>query len=71
MTNRLADDILNGPTEIADFTGFSEHAVRHYIRKGAMPSFRAGSRIMARKSSILNWIAAQEAANAPAPRLAA
>lgn len=66
MTTSLADDLLNGPAEIAAFTGFSEHAVRHYIRKGAMPAFRAGSRIMGRKSSILSWAAAQEASNAPA-----
>ena len=62
----LADDLLNGPAAIAAFTGFSEHAVRHYIRNGAMPAFRAGSRIMARKSTILDWVAAQEAAaNSP------
>jgi ribosomal protein S8 len=66
-TDSLAHDLLNGPKEIAAFTGFSEHAVRHYVRNQTMPAFRAGTRIMSRKSSILSWIEAQEAkSKAPA-----
>jgi hypothetical protein len=61
-TPDLADDLLQEAHEIAEFI-FGDpsrfRSVYHLKRKG-LPTFKLGSTICARKSTILEWIAAQE-----------
>ena len=59
----LADDILNGATQIAAFIGLPARSVYHAVDAGTLPVFRIGAKICARKSTLLAWVAAQEAAN--------
>ncbi|WMT88667.1 DNA-binding protein [Pelagibacterium sp. 26DY04] len=69
----LADDLLNGAKEIAAFMGLPARSIYHAIEAGTLPCFRIGAKICARKSTLLTWVAAQEAANdnRPAARVAA
>jgi hypothetical protein len=59
----LADDILRGADEIAEFI-FGESASRrkvYYLAECTkLPVFRLGSVLCARRSVLLNWITAQE-----------
>lgn len=64
----LAADILWGAAEIARFVLGDPSRVKdvyHYLNKVApdrrIPSFRIGSLICARRSTIMRWIEAQEA----------
>lgn len=59
--DNIADDILRGADEIAAFIGENPRAVYYAIKKGKIPHFRIGENIRARKSSLLAWIAEQEA----------
>ena len=54
-------DILWRVKPIAAFLGLSEKAAQHRIDKGEVPTFRMGGTICARRSTLLAWIAAQEA----------
>ena len=59
----LAGDILYGADEIAEFLfGDRKHRRRVYnlVESNRLPSFRIGINICARKSILLEWIAAQE-----------
>ncbi len=69
----LADDLLNGAKEIAAFMGLPARSIYHAIEAGTLPCFRIGAKICARKSTLLAWVASQEAANdnRPAARAAA
>lgn len=58
----LADDILQGADSIAKFMGVTRRQAYHFVADGRIPTFRIGAIICARKSTILNWIAQQEAA---------
>ena len=59
----LADDILRGADEIAEFI-FGERASRrkvYYLAECTkLPVFRLGSLLCARRSVLLGWIAGQE-----------
>jgi hypothetical protein len=59
----LADDILRGADQIATFI-FGERGSRrkvYYLAECTrIPVFRLGSVLCARRSVLLNWIAAQE-----------
>lgn len=59
----LADDILRGADEIAEFL-FGDRASRrkvYYLAECTrLPIFRLGSVLCARRSVLLNWIAGQE-----------
>ncbi|RWB89249.1 MAG: DNA-binding protein [Mesorhizobium sp.] len=57
----LAADILRGAAAIADFLGFERRAVYHAVSKGSLPTFRIGEVVCARRSTLTNWIEAQEA----------
>lgn len=62
----LAEDILRGADEIAAFMfGSACHRRKVYYLTGeasrGLPHFKMGSLICARKSTLLRWIAEQEA----------
>jgi excisionase family DNA binding protein len=49
----LADDLLDGVTAIAAFTGFTERKIYHLAEKGQLPLFKLGERKWcARKSTL-------------------
>jgi excisionase family DNA binding protein len=56
----VADDVLNGANEIARFLGISRRSVYHYIENGELPVFRLGSKLCARKSTLIRHIEALE-----------
>ncbi|MCG5241354.1 hypothetical protein ACIU1J_27440 [Azospirillum doebereinerae] len=56
----LADDMLIGAAAIAAFTGLPARKVYHLAEQEAIPVFRMGATLCARKSTWLAWIAAQE-----------
>jgi len=61
----IADDLLRGADEIAEFVfGSKQHRRKVYYLTGDarthMPHFRMGSVLCARKSTLLAWIARQE-----------
>jgi hypothetical protein len=59
----LADDILRGADEIAEFIFGSRSSRRkiYYLAECTkLPVFRLGSVLCARRSVLLNWIAGQE-----------
>ncbi|MBZ0138569.1 MAG: DNA-binding protein [Pseudorhodoplanes sp.] len=61
----LADDLLRGADEIAEFVfGNTKHRRKIYYyatdAKLRMPVFRIGAIICARKSTLLEWIRQQE-----------
>jgi hypothetical protein len=59
----LADDILRGADEIAEFI-FGERGSRrkvyYLVECTKLPVFRLGSLLCARKSVLLSWISGQE-----------
>lgn len=57
----LADDLLNGVGEIAEYTGWKERRVYHLIENAGFPAFKVGGRLCARRSTILVWIKKLEA----------
>ena len=52
----LADDILNGVTEIAEVLGQSRRRTYHLLVSGKIPAFQLGRRWHARRSTLLNFI---------------
>lgn len=63
----LADDLLSGAKAISIFVYGSDdetstRRIYHAVDKLGLPTFRMGSTICARRSSILKWIERQEAA---------
>lgn len=62
--DNLANDILRGADAIAAFLGFPRRAIYHLVSKGALPSFRLGETVCARKSTLTAWISEQERAAA-------
>ena len=68
----LKIEILDGAEAIANFLSLRKRTIYHLAETGAIPVFRLGSKIMARKSTLLAWMDAQEqAALAPVEREAA
>jgi hypothetical protein len=61
-------DVLNGYEEIAAALGITVPQAKHRAAIGAIPIFRQGRRVMARRSSIAKAMAAQEAAAAAGAR---
>jgi hypothetical protein len=63
MQHELADDLLRGADEIAEFI-FGERRSRrkvYYLAECTkLPVFRLGSVLCARRSVLLNWISSQE-----------
>jgi len=56
----LADDLLRGADDIAAFLGLAPRAVYHAASRAALPTFRIGAILCARRSTLLAWIAEQE-----------
>lgn len=56
----LADDVLHGTREIADFLGLAPRNASYHIEQGRIPCFRLGKAVCARKSTLLQWVAEQE-----------
>jgi hypothetical protein len=62
----LADDVLRGAEQIADFLFGDRRQTRkiyHIASTSHFPSFRLGAILCARKSKIIEWISAQERKN--------
>ena len=54
-------EILTGAKAIGRFLGLSTRQVFHRVEDGTLPTFRMGKNICARPSTLLAWIAEQEA----------
>jgi len=64
VVQRIDDDILQGAAQIARFLFGSEsdrRRVYFLVESGALPHFRLGGTICARKSTLIDWIENQEA----------
>jgi hypothetical protein len=48
----LAEDMLKGAKRIADFTGFNEREIYDLARANALPVFKVGKHLCARKSEL-------------------
>ncbi len=62
--DELAPDILRGAGDIAKFLfgdRGSKRQVYHLAQTQCLPTFRLGSTLCARRSTLLKWIADQEA----------
>jgi hypothetical protein len=61
--NELADDLLRGADEIAEFifgTRGGRRKIYYLAETSHLPVFRLGSVLCARRSVLLSWIAGQE-----------
>jgi hypothetical protein len=59
----VGDDLLEGAEAIGAFLfgpGAKARRAFYLIEKSMIPHFRIGKRIMARKSTLLRWLAEQE-----------
>lgn len=65
-------DLLTGHKAIADYMGWSPRQVQYRAANGAIPTFKVGSFVCARKSSLVQWAAdrADEAARRTGERCA-
>lgn len=60
---RLSDDLLKGADEIAEFLFGSpqrRRQVYHLVATSRLPVIRIGAKLCARRSTLMNWIEAQE-----------
>ncbi|MDB5616099.1 DNA-binding protein [Tardiphaga sp.] len=67
MGSELASDLLEGADAIATFIyGDKKHRrkVYHLASTNSLPTFNLGAIICARKSTLLDWIEAQEGRSA-------
>ena len=60
--DNLADDLLVGVTAISEFTGMKPRTLYHLAAKRAIPTFKMGDLVCARKSKLIAFIETQEAA---------
>jgi len=56
----LADDILHGADEIAQFLGITRRSVYYHAELNQLPVFRLGNQLKARKSTLVQHIAQLE-----------
>ncbi|GAB4069563.1 helix-turn-helix domain-containing protein [Ancylobacter sonchi] len=54
-------DVLYGASAIADFLGVSPNTIYYRVQSGSLPTFRLGSSICARRSTLRAWMEEQEA----------
>jgi len=59
--DNVADDLLKGADDIASFMGMDRRAIYYSISKGRLPTFRIGTNVFARKSTLRTWISEKEA----------
>lgn len=57
----LAEDLLHGARSIAGYLGLTQKQVYAHFERGHLPCFRIGAIICLRRSTLLDWIAQQEA----------
>ena len=57
-----ADDLLHGADEIGAFVNEKPRRIYYLAERGELPVFRIGQHLYARKSTILRWFEALEAA---------
>ena len=57
----LADDLLDGATAIAKFTGFKVRRVFYLCEQGELPAFKIGTRWCARKSELCKMLRSEKA----------
>lgn len=65
MTNNRSEffeDVLDGAKAIGSFIGLTDRQVFHAVERGHLPVVRLGTKIMARRSTLLKWFEAQEQA---------
>lgn len=55
------NDLLDGANAIGQFLGLTNRQVYHAVESGKLPVVRLGTKIMARRSTLLKWFEAQEA----------
>ncbi|QJR19126.1 helix-turn-helix domain-containing protein [Pelagibacterium halotolerans] len=58
--DNLKNEILDGAGAIAEFLSLPKRTIYHFAENGTIPTFRLGSKIMARRSTLLAWLEAQE-----------
>lgn len=56
----VADDIIRGANKIAKFLGENPRRILYLHERKAIPTFRMGAAVCARKSTLLDWISKQE-----------
>ena len=61
VVKTISQDVLYGADAVGGFTGLNPRQVYHLAQTNKIPVFRMGTLICARKSTILQWIADQEA----------
>lgn len=61
-------DLLYGMPRIAAFLRMKPAQARHLSDKGSLPTFRIGRRVCARRSTLRQWLADQEAAARAKPQ---
>lgn len=61
MEQRLADDLVVGAKEIAEYLGKTERQTRHWIAIGSIPTFKIGGKVAAYKSRIAAHLTKLEA----------
>lgn len=54
-------DLLHGAVEIADFLGLNKRKAEYWIASTDVPVFKIGRAICARRSTLNQWLADQEA----------
>ncbi len=59
---QLASDVLWGAAAIAAYLGLPRRSVYHLAATGALPHFRAGDIVAARKSELAAWASSTRAA---------
>ena len=57
----LADDLMTGVVEIADYLGTTRRRTFYLVEKGHIPAFKIGGRWCCRKSSLLAHMGQLEA----------
>jgi len=65
MTQNLAQDLLEGADAIAEFMYGDlrkRRRVYYLAERGLIPTFKLGETLCARRSTLVSWIQAQEAA---------
>ena len=63
QSGKLAHDLLRGADQIADFLfddAGERRKVYHLAETSRLPVFRLGSKLCARRSVLMSWIASQE-----------
>lgn len=60
--NTQPGDLLIGAQAVADALGIKRRQVFHLIEKQLIPTFRLGSSVAARRSTLTKWLEQQEAA---------